>query len=349
MEKEGMLKRILCVWGLCGCWLLNAATVAHYRFEDGLARRTVTNVFDSGPYHLNGVSAGSEPLLYSSDVAGASGAGKVSLNGLGDHNFVRVPHDDHLVLQGSWTVEVMVKVHKPHGSFGGAIGDPELYTIAAKQGNAGFGRYLAAWSINFGPKYGKVVADLGFGKDGGVPVESVSRIDDDRWHHIGVVLARDVQENIDRIALYIDGLLEALKFQEMPPLFYGLEPLYIGGGNFGNDPQGLGDFRRNFDGYIDELRISDRALSPSDFVVPGPPEGTLMQPIRLQLSWTHGSDVLLSWRSQAGKKYQLQTSGPALQGWQASGPVLAGTGGVMTLTNTLLPGTSQLFRVGISN
>ena len=48
-----------------------------------------------------------------------------------------------------------------------------------------------------------------------------------------------------------------------PDLFYGDQPLYIGAGNF-NGP--TGSFRRNFDGQIDEVRISSAALTTSQML-----------------------------------------------------------------------------------
>jgi hypothetical protein len=236
-----------------------------------------------------------------------------------------------MVLQQSWTVEVFVKPHLPHGSFGGTTGDLTHYNIVTKQNNAGFGSYLAAWSLAFEPNNGHVLGYIGFGNDAGLMLESTNSIADGKWHHLALVLGRNFRGSLDRLLLYVDGVRVAQINQDMPDLFYGTEALLIGAGNFGNDPNGTEMFRRNFDGAIDEIRISDAELAPTQFLPAGPVIVTPPQPFSLGILQTGPTSVRISWPSESNRSYQIQRSTIAGSGWENAGNSVTGNGSALSL------------------
>jgi hypothetical protein len=85
-------------------------------------------------------------------------------------------------------------------------------------------------------------------------------VEDGKWHHLAFTYS-----HTDRaVKLYVDHVLRA-GGQSFSNLVYDARELRIG--------QGAGD--RAFDGWIDEVRISDEALAPEQFMTPNDPSGTL--------------------------------------------------------------------------
>ncbi len=88
-------------------------------------------------------------------------------------------------------------------------------------------------------------------------ISSTTTFEDDEWHHVAVV--RDADANT--YTLFVDYIAEASI--EYSSGSVKSEPLAIGAG-YGWTNQ------RGFIGAIDDLRISDEALVPSEFLVPEP-------------------------------------------------------------------------------
>jgi hypothetical protein len=78
---------------------------------------------------------------------------------------------------------------------------------------------------------------------------SINQIDDLLWHHIVAVWNKGTQ------SIYIDGMLDNSVFQGSYVVNYFTKPLELGI-HFG--------FLNPYEGYIDELRIFDRALSTEE-------------------------------------------------------------------------------------
>ena len=233
----------------------NAATIAHYRFEQ--------NFFDSGPNGLNGTAVGS--LAFTNDVAPFPTTGSSALDATNDFDFVRVLDDPLLHLTGDLTVEAFVR---PFNDLPG--GGYEPHTIVGKQNHEGSGYFLDAYNLYYNQDTGSFCSSVGFGGNLGKFIESGSTFNDNEWHHVAMTYALTGDQAT--LSLYVDGNQEATDTFEAVPLYFGDDPLHIGAGNYGSDPDGTGYFRRNFIGYIDEVRISDVALSPGQFLnVPAPP------------------------------------------------------------------------------
>ena len=102
--------------------------------------------------------------------------------------------------------------------------------------------------------------------------------------------------------------------------------------------QDAGPFRRNFDGSIDEVRISDVALTPADFVT--------FPPVRFALVAIPDlpGGIQLRWDSKANYTYQVQFAPELPAGaWTNLGDPLTGNGNPLTLSDKFVPGHSQRF------
>ncbi len=230
--------------------------VAHYRFEDGPG--AVGTILDSGPNLLHGTSAGT--LSYSTDRASLPATGNFSLDALGDMNFAQIPNNALLHQQGDFTVEMFIKVDAPYDDYG----SPGFSTFAVKLNTAEGGSFLGGFEFDYGLS-GNVGGSISFGGGAGVGFGGPALVNDGKWHHIALVMDRDVSGSTDQLRFYVDGVLDSITQGVWPNLFYGDQPLYIGAGNF----LGPGSsYRRNFDGYIDEFRLTSAALTPAEFLAP---------------------------------------------------------------------------------
>jgi hypothetical protein len=86
------------------------------------------------------------------------------------------------------------------------------------------------------------------------------------WHELALVYSSNGANS--SLSLYVDHVLQNSTTGNFAPNYANF-PLLIGAGNYLGDPSGA--FRRNFDGLIDEVRISDEALTPSQ-LLPAVPE-----------------------------------------------------------------------------
>jgi len=250
----------LAVIVVSGIFLLpsaNATTVAHYRFEQDFT--------DSGPNDLDGTGVG--PPAFTNDVAPFTTTGLSSLDATADYDFVRVEDDSLLHMTGDFTVEAFVR---PFNDLLG--GGPEPHIIISKQNYEGFGSFLDAYDLMYNQDTGSFATSISFGVRPGKYIESASSFDDNEWHHVAMTYT-PIGGGQATLNLFVDSNLEATDTFNTFPLFFGDDPLYIGAGNFGT-PDGTGYWRRNFIGNIDEVRISDVALSPDHFlnnqVIPEP-------------------------------------------------------------------------------
>jgi hypothetical protein len=247
---------------------LLAATIAHYRFETGPNNAAVSSIVDSGPNGLHGTVAGS--LTYGSSAGGATGL--YSLNAVGDSNFGRVANSTLLNPTGDFTVEAFFKGDLPYNGFGTENGHA---MIAVKRWTSTPMGYMSTWELAVNLSTGRPVAGISFGGGNGQTLSGLASVLDGAWHHIALVYDKDASGNIDAMSLYLDGVLQAQSSYAMPTLATGNQNLYIGAGNFFGESSGS-SFRSNFDGWIDELRLSDTALSTAQFLqIPEPAHTSL--------------------------------------------------------------------------
>jgi hypothetical protein len=230
---------------------LSASTVAYYRFEEGTNGYTpsgVGTILDSSGNGLNGTPFGG--LIYSSNVpinpiplTGATNL--LSLNFDGFSGRVFIPDYPQLELTNSLTLEAFI-----NAAAGGA-GPYDVSQIIFRGDDRGFWDpyqiYLDGTNLTFSVT------------DTNNTMSSVEApISLNIWHHV----AGTLDDATGLQSLYIDGALVAQTNTTKRP--FG--PL-IGA----NPGLGIGDLQSTieaeyFNGLIDEVRISDVALSPSQFL-----------------------------------------------------------------------------------
>ena len=261
-----------------------AGTVAYYRFEGSIGS-PVTTITDSGPIGLNGSNTGS--THYSASVLGTG------LDLSGDGNYVTIPFSPRLVLTNDFTVELYMKANQPYNVYG-------LDAFLINQLNtANVGNSLSSYFIGYSAG-GGLFAAVGYGPN--LNLMSVSTLPifgDSHWHHVAMVFHHNSPVGVNRLELFVDYLLHTATSGLEAPIVWADFPVFIGAANFPGG-QDAGPFRRNFDGSIDEVRISDVALTPADFVT--------IPPVRFALVVIPDlpGGIQLRWDSKANYTYQVQ-------------------------------------------
>lgn len=299
-----------------------AGTVAYYRF-DGSIGSPVTTITDSGPAGLNGSNTGS--THYSAGVLGTG------LDLSGDGNYATIPSSPHLVLTNDFTVELFMKASQPY----------TVYCLDAilinKLNTAATGNALSSFYISY-LSGGSLFAAVGYGQNTGLQTgPTVPIFADGQWHHVALVFHHNSPVGVNRLELFADHILHSATSGLESPVAWADFPVFIGAGNFPGG-QDDGPFRRNFDGSIDEVRISDLALTPSDFVtIPTTQFALVAIP-------DFPGGIKLRWDSKTNHSYQVQFA-PELPAstWTNLGVPLTGDGNPLTLSDKFVPGQVQRF------
>ncbi len=91
-----------------------------------------------------------------------------------------------------------------------------------------------------------------------------SRIDDDSWHHFAAI-----RDSVGDLSIWIDGVEDVTPGGNGTTQLSGdlsnSRGLFIGCGSLD-----VGDPERSYQGYLDEIRFSNTALQPSQFLIPEP-------------------------------------------------------------------------------
>ena len=300
-----------------------AETVAYYRF-DGTIGNPVTTITDSGPASLDGTSKGL--TRYSAGVLGTG------LDLSGDGNYGSIPHSPRLVLTNDFTVELFMKASQPYNIFGSDPAD-----VINKLLTADVGIGLSSFAIEYASN-GSLVAFVGYGLDlrllAGPTPPSFS---DGRWHHVALVFHYNSPVATNRLELFVDYTLQSTASGKAAPVAWVNFPIYLGAGNYPNG-QDNSPFRRNFDGSIDEVRISNVALTPQEFVTIPPTRFA-----RVAIADSLGG-IQLRWDSRDNHAYQVQFTPELPAGiWTKLSGALPGNGNPLTLTDAFDPGQLQRF------
>ncbi|MGB0993118.1 MAG: LamG domain-containing protein, partial [Akkermansiaceae bacterium] len=243
---------------LTTCVLLNAnaSTVAHYHLDG--------NYLDSGGDNLHG--SGTSNLSFTTSTAPSSDAGTHALNARNDYDFAAVTHNDSFNLN-TFTLEAMVRVPVAYTNQSPTIGFTSQY-VAHKLRSTSTGSFLSSYGMSINQLSGVVNGTAAF-TTGGVGLSSTTAINDNEWHHIALTF------DGSSLRLYVDHVIANQVNNITGTVRTGVAPFLIGAGNFGT-PAGNGAFRRNFQGDIDEVRLSDVALNSSDFLTVPEPSSSLL-------------------------------------------------------------------------
>jgi PKD repeat protein len=153
----------------------------------------------------------------------------------GANNYVVVPDGSSLDITGELTLEAWIYPHTL-GGYRAIInkttsGEPNSYYLGTLEREITFGLYTGDWS------------------------EHITRgvnLSPDTWYHVTAVY----NDAFDNVRIYVNGI-EVLSAVETNALVTNDEPLRIG----------LGYPGEAFHGYIDEIRIYNRALTPDELQV----------------------------------------------------------------------------------
>jgi len=243
----------------------HAAVIFDYRFESGPDGAPITTVLDSSPNGLNGTGIG--VLTYSSQTAPTGG--NFAMDASGDVNYASVAANSLMNVQ-EFSLSALVNPTGPGSRVN--CWDDGMCSIATKKWGEG-GNFLDSYAIYYLQGTGRFRGYIGFGDETGRMLESNDSYPvGSGWHSVVLTLDRDVSGSVDRLSLYVDDVLQASQDEALPDLFFNSGNLLIGASNFFANPQG--DFRRNFDGMIDSVQLTDLPFTPND--VPTPPTVALL-------------------------------------------------------------------------
>jgi hypothetical protein len=230
---------------LLGASTASAATVAYYKFENGVPGERAKgsgSILDSSGNGLDGT-----PIAKPRYVAVSNPASSVALEFDGETQRVRI-HDNPLFqLTHSLTLEAYVYVdsHFPGG-----------YTPIIFRGDHRFGRdpYILALSAG-----GALYFRINDASNNESLVTSLYPLPEKQWLHVAATLddATGIQ------AVYVNGKLDASRVTSIRPLG-PLKKKHDRGLGIGGTQEGCPCFH----GMIDDVRISDVALDPSQFLPP---------------------------------------------------------------------------------
>lgn len=244
-----------------------ADTVFQYKFEGSPVGNAIPTLVDSGPNSLNGTITG--VMKYQSPGPG----GELSAaNARGDGNYAAVASNAAMNVQ-EFTLSVDAFVTGSGFGNSGALGEVKL---VAKRYLFGFCNVCDSWAIGFDSATnrfeGRIAQTFNALSGTGINLFSTDTFARNQWHTVSLSLARNVSGPLDRLELHVDGVLEAqangnwvdIPFYNGSPAGGKYSDLLIGAGNY--DGPGSG-FRRNFDGDIDNVRLTTPVPEPESYAM----------------------------------------------------------------------------------
>lgn len=263
-----MWKRIVFISGDAAC-SVRAETTALWQFDDGVPAVAATAlVTEVNAPALNGaasqIGTGSNPvhsddrpgvriwsryggaLLNTSNSASLHfvNTGLPAVTNSSSGGVITVPDNDPLLRASNLTVEAFIKVDRH-------INWPLIIAKPRADGNG------ATWNLlldNAGKlmlRFDTQPFGTGSGSGYNQTWSGTTSLEDGRWHHVAFTYS-----HTDRaVKGYVD-YVEAISKSTFSNLVYDTSPLRIG--------QGAGAVA--FDGWIDEIRISDQVLQPDQFM-----------------------------------------------------------------------------------
>lgn len=230
---------------------LGATTIGYWRFEEGTADTVATgsnSVLDSSGNELHGTPVAGP--VYRADVPGWSNppsTRSMEFDGISGHRVV-VPDGPLVTLTQSLTLEAFIKA-RPLMPGTGGVGDivfradnrPGLDPY--QLGVGGGGNVLQFQIQNASNQTALIMATIPY----------------NAWLHV----AGTLDDATGAMKLFVNGTEVASTITSIRPLGT-LDPAWSPGLSIGNDF--TGQYGQVFNGWIDEVRISDTALAPSEFL-----------------------------------------------------------------------------------
>lgn len=300
----------------------HAGTVAYYRFEEGtngMHAASTNSIYDSSGNGLNASPVG-QPI-YSNNVAvSAVRPNNLSLR-FSPVRRVFIPDYPHLQLTNSLTLEAFIEAEAY--SDNSSLGESQI--IFRGDDNIALDPYFI--ELRFTNLFFAVTS----ASNEMASVQAPFNLH--QWHHV----AGTLDGATGNLRLYIDGGLVAATNTAIRPY------KTLTGRNPG---LGIGDVQSDniaseyFNGFIDEVRISDTALAPSQF---------LIAPALMLHATRTGSTLQLDLDVAAGssQSFSLLQAGQPGGPWTTNSTAVLTTNGPGSYTYRITPGsdTSQFYRV----
>ena len=224
-----------------------SGVLAWYRFNSGPNNAPVKSAIDSGPYGLTGTVTGG--LTYSNNRTPRDG-GPFSLNATGDYDYVTVPDNSALDPTGDFSLSAWA--YPTGGQSSNGVGD----SIADKHESPSTGNCIVAYGIYYSAWTNQFSAAICNSSDPSSPEIIVSSKDTyplNQWHFVELRYSLRPAGKQATLELLVDGTVEgSQKFKDFAGINYTSGPFQIGAENSGGDH---GIYRRNFYGYIDEVKL----------------------------------------------------------------------------------------------
>lgn len=233
-----------------------AATVAYWRFEEGTSGSAAGDILDSSGNGLTGTAVNGP--VYNSAVpvttipqTGAANSTCLNFNGTSQRIFV--PDYAQLALTHSFTIEAYVNIHGQLGAANDIVfrgddrqsNDPYSFNV--------IGNTLALEVTNSSNTSASVGAPIAY----------------NTWIHV----AGELDDATGKLSLFENGVLVNSITTSIRP-FATLDPNSHPGVGIGNVQTPT--YNQYFEGSMDEVRISDQALSPSQFLNAPEPSSLLL-------------------------------------------------------------------------
>ena len=293
-----------------------ADTIGYWRFEEGTPPNPASaagSVLDSSGHSLNATPFGGP--LYSSDIASdVAGIGSTrSLQFDGHSQRLFIADTAILQLTNSLTIEAFFK---PEPAIPGTLGTGQI--LFRGDNRPGLDPYF----LEIGPSTLVTFAV----EDTQSSASVQTTVPFDQW----VFVVGTLDGATGQMKLYVNGKLVDSTTTSVRPLG-ALDPAWSPGLSMGCDP--TAQYGEYFHGWVDEIRLSNVALTPDQFLVP------VTQQLGIRVS-----QVELSWFGVAGTNYQAQYRSTLTTNiWTNLGATQVGAGALMTLTDPVPVGEPQRF------
>jgi hypothetical protein len=275
---------------------------------------------DSSGRGHHGRVLGQEPFELTTDIPRFPGLTGSALDARGRNDYAIIPHHADFAPTGDWTIEFFIKpsfFHQEHGGetnvagpFRDYINTNLSYTILAKENTNETTMYGSAWAFHYQPATGWVVFSISYGADRGETLLVSKDLRDGEWHHIAVVFRTSIE---NELRLYVDGFAGSSINQHGGNIgiSWGTGPIWVGARARQDSLYSVKD--RNYDGFLDEIRFSDAALTADSFVVNLAPY--VFPPIEVKVHVA----TEIEFATEAGKIYQVEQVAPETGAWRTAG------------------------------
>jgi hypothetical protein len=239
--------------GILGAWLAMAGAgraaggeVLYYQFNTGPNGAPVATAVDSGPNHLNGVVTG--PLTYSSLVAPKGGT--FSLNATGDVDYITLAQTsaNQALLNPTLGLTLSALAYPTGGTTMDSVGDLVAGKLADYETGSCDTTY-GIWWTSTSQHFVGGVCDVNRNFTGVVSTDSFAA---NAWHAVVLKVSTN-KKGAAMAKLTVDGKAEgSMSLKAFPGFLTGDGAFQVGASNINCDSC---TFRRNFVGYIDQVKL----------------------------------------------------------------------------------------------